>query len=101
MAIVLFLMYRLVLELDPDLRRPLVGTAVIIFIFRAVPLPGHGATWFEIDVLGFDQRFLSVLSVITAGLALVGILPMWSQSSRSPPVFCRSRTSGSIMACMN
>jgi hypothetical protein len=74
MAIVLFLVYRLVLELDPDLRRPLVGTAVIIFIFRAVPLPGHGATWFEIDVLGFDQRFLSVLSVITAGLALVGMV---------------------------
>jgi hypothetical protein len=74
MAIVLFLMYRLLLELDRDTRRALVGTAVIIFVFRAVPLPGPGATWFEIDVLGFDQRFLSVLSLITSGLTLVGML---------------------------
>jgi hypothetical protein len=37
MGIVLFLMRRLILELDPAARRALVGTAVIIFIFRAVP----------------------------------------------------------------
>lgn len=74
MAIVLFLIYRLLLELEPDQRRALIGTAVIIFVFRTVPLPGPGATWFEIDVLGFDQQFLSVLSLITSGLALVGML---------------------------
>jgi hypothetical protein len=74
MGIVLFLMQRLLLELDPNVRRALVGTAVIIFIFRAVPLPGPGATWFEIDVLGFDQKFLSVLSLIASGLALVGMV---------------------------
>jgi hypothetical protein len=74
MAIVLFLMYRLVLELDPGVRRALVGTAVIIFVFRSVPLPGPGATWFEIDVLEFDQRFISVLSLITSVLALAGML---------------------------
>ncbi len=74
MAIVLFLISRLLLELAPDQRRALIGTAVIIFIFRAVPLPGPGAIWFEIDVLGFDQQFLSVLSLITSGLALVGMV---------------------------
>jgi len=74
MAIVLFLMYRLLLELDPEVRRTLVGTAIIIFVFRTVPLPGPGAIWFEIDVLGFDQRFLSVLSLITSGLALAGMV---------------------------
>jgi len=74
MTIVLFLMYRLLLELDPEVRRTLVGTAVIIFVFRAVPLPGPGATWFEIDILGFDQRFLSVLSLVTSGLALAGMV---------------------------
>lgn len=74
MAIVLFLMHRLLLELDPGARRTLVGTAVIIFVFRAVPLPGPGATWFEIDVLDFDQRFLSILSLITSGLALAGMV---------------------------
>jgi hypothetical protein len=49
------------------------GTAIIIFAFRAVPLPGPGATWFEIDVLRFDQQFLSVLSLIGSGLTLAGM----------------------------
>lgn len=74
MGIVGFLMYRLILELDPSLRLALVGTAVIIFVYRAMPLPGPGQTWFEIDVLGFDQQFLSVLSLITSLLALAGML---------------------------
>jgi hypothetical protein len=74
LAIVAFLMYRLNLELSPEVRRAFVGTAIIIFAFRAVPLPGPGATWFEIDVLGFDQQFLSVLSLITATLALAGMV---------------------------
>ena len=74
MGIILFLMYRLLLELDPDIRKMLVGTAVIIFVFRAVPLSGPGAGWFEIDVLGFDQRFFSVLSLISSVLALLGMV---------------------------
>ena len=74
MAIVLFLMHRLILELDPAVRGALVGTAVIIFIFRATPLPGPGLSWFEIDILGFDQQFFSVLSLITSGLTLVGMV---------------------------
>lgn len=74
MGIVLFLMHRLVLELEPDVRRALVGTAIIIFVFRAVPLPGPGVAWWEIDVLGFDQQFLAVLSLVTAMLALFGML---------------------------
>lgn len=74
LAIVLFIMYRLILELDPAERRAFVGTAFIIFAFRAVPLPGPGATWFEIDILGFDQQFLSVLSLVTSALALAGMV---------------------------
>ena len=74
LAIVIFLMRRLMRELEPGVRKALVGTAVIIFVFRAVPLPGPGATWFEIDILGFDQQFLSVLTLISAGLALVGMV---------------------------
>ncbi len=76
MAIVMFLMHRLVLELPEGVRNALVGTAIIIFVFRAVPLPGPGVGWWEIDVLGFDQQFLSVLSLITSGLTLVGMLAL-------------------------
>jgi hypothetical protein len=74
MAIVVVLIHRLLLELDPALRGALVGTAVIIFTFRATPLPGPGATWFQIDVLGFDQQFLSLLWLIASGLALAGMV---------------------------
>ena len=73
LAIILFLMSRLVKVLDPDARKMLVGTALIIFVFRAVPLPGEGATWFQIDVLGFDQHFLSILALIANCLALFGM----------------------------
>jgi len=73
MAIVLFLMLRLVRELEPAARNTLVGTALLIFVFRALPGPGPGATWWMIDDLGFDQQFLSVLSLIGSALTLVGL----------------------------
>ena len=73
MLIVLFLMARLVRVLEPEARRVLVGTAIIIFVYRAMPNPGPGETWWMIDGLGFDQHFLSVLSLIGAGLALFGM----------------------------
>ncbi len=73
MLIVMFLIYRLVQVLDPDARRTLVGTAIIIFVFRATPGPGAGSTWWQIDVLGFDQHFISILSLIGSSLALLGM----------------------------
>jgi BT1 family protein len=73
MAIVLFLMAKLVQELEPDKRFTLVGTAVVIFIFRAIPGSGPGADWWMIDELKFDQQFLSVLSLIGSTLTLAGM----------------------------
>ncbi|NNE54131.1 MAG: hypothetical protein HKN30_17215 [Sulfitobacter sp.] len=72
-TVILYLISRLLKELDPLHARVLIGTATIVFVFRAVPLPGPGLTWFEIDELGFDERFLSILSLITSMLALVGL----------------------------
>jgi hypothetical protein len=73
MAIVAFLIVRLTRELEPDARATLVGTAIVIFIFRAVPSPGPGVTWWMIDELKFDQQFLSVLSLIASALTLAGM----------------------------
>ncbi|THH37453.1 hypothetical protein E4Z66_07065 [Aliishimia ponticola] len=73
MAVILFLISRLLRALETEAARVLIGTAAIIFVFRAVPLPGSGLTWFEIDVLAFDERFLSILSLITSLLALLGL----------------------------
>jgi hypothetical protein len=76
MAVVLFLMGQLLSELPATLRRPLIGTAIIIFVFRATPPPGPGVEWWQIDILGFDEQFFSLLSLITAGLTLAGMLAL-------------------------
>ena len=73
MAIVLFLMVRLVRELTPEARATIVGTAVVVFVFRATPGPGAGATWWMIDVLKFDQEFLAHLSLVGSTLTLAGL----------------------------
>ncbi|MCG6895811.1 MAG: hypothetical protein LJE61_11245 [Thiocapsa sp.] len=73
LSIVIFLITRLLRELTPEAGRLLLGTAIIIFVYRAVPTPGAGETWWMIDVLGFDQHFLSVLSLIGSSMALAAM----------------------------
>jgi len=74
MAIIIFLMSKLIKELPENLRFTVVGTAIIIFIFRAMPGPGPGLTWFEIDELKFNEQFFSILSLLASILTLVGII---------------------------
>lgn len=73
MAIVIFLMMKLTRELEPEARATLLGTAIIIFVFRAVPATGPGMTWWMIDDLKFDQHFFSILSLIGSVLTLFGM----------------------------
>jgi len=73
LAIIAFLIVKLTRSLEPEARATLVGTAIVIFVFRAVPSPGAGLTWWMIDELGFDQQFLSVLSLIGSTLTLGGM----------------------------
>jgi hypothetical protein len=72
-AIILWLMKRLVADLDPRARQTLVGTAVVIFVFRATPSTGPGVSWWMIDELKFDGQFFSVLSLIGSTLTLFGM----------------------------
>ncbi len=74
LTVILYLMSRLLKELEPAQAKALIGTATIIFVFRAVPLPGPGLTWFEIDELGFDEQFLAILALLTSMLALLGLI---------------------------
>ena len=73
MAIIVFMMVKLVRELTPEARNTLVGTALVIFIFRAMPGPGAGSTWWMIDELKFDQQFIAMLSLIGSVLTLAGL----------------------------
>ncbi|MGB0253675.1 MAG: hypothetical protein ACPF96_04965 [Litorivicinaceae bacterium] len=74
MAIIVYLMGQLLGYLSAETRLMVVGTAIAIFVFRAVPSPGPGLTWFEIDVLLFDEQFLSILAAISSALTLLGII---------------------------
>lgn len=73
MGIVTFLISRLTRNLEPQMRSTLVGTAIVIFVFRAIPSPGPGVTWWMIDELKFDQHFFSILSLIASTLSLLGM----------------------------
>ncbi|MGZ8957105.1 MAG: hypothetical protein ACXW0G_04670 [Methylosarcina sp.] len=73
LSIVVFLMWRLTDELTVSLRKQLFGIALVIFVFRAIPSTGAGSTWWMIDELGFDQQFLSKLSLISSSLTLLGM----------------------------
>jgi hypothetical protein len=76
LAIILFLLWRLARELEPAARNALVATALVLFLYRAVPLTGEGATWWMIDVLKFDESFLAQLSLLTYVLTLVGMFAL-------------------------
>ena len=73
MGIVIFLMWRLTRELEPEARNFLVGTAIVVFAFRAVPGPGAGSSWWAIDALGFDQQFMATLGLIGSALTLFSL----------------------------
>jgi len=76
LAVILFLLWRLARELEPAARDALVATAIVLFLYRAVPLTGEGATWWMIDVLGFDEAFQAKLALITYALTLVGMFAL-------------------------
>ena len=73
LAIVAFLIAKLTRELEPEARATLIGTAIVIFVYRAVPSAGDGLTWWMIDELKFDQRVLAVLDLITSAMTLAGM----------------------------
>ena len=96
--IIVYLLITLSNQLDTVSKRMLIGTAIIIFVFRAMPGVGQGASWFEIDVLKFDQEFLSLLGLIASILTIVGIFvlrPLMENASMSKLIIILS-IAGSI-----
>ena len=76
LAVILFLLWRLARELAPAARNTLVATAIVLFLYRAVPLTGDGATWWMLDVLKFDGAFLAQLALLTYVLTIVGMFAL-------------------------
>jgi len=68
------LMKMLMTNIKTDQRATIIGTAIIIFVYRSMPAPGPGLNWYEIDILGFNQSFFAVLTIVSATITLLGML---------------------------
>lgn len=84
LTIVVYLMRQLLKDLDPVKRRDIIGIAIIVFVFRAMPGIGAGASWWQIDVLKFDEAFFGTLRQISSILAIVGMFALRGWMSRRP-----------------
>ena len=67
-ALISFLLARI------GINRSVAVAAIVIFLFRATPSVGQGYSYWAIDRLGFDQRFLGVLAQVGSILSLAGLL---------------------------
>ena len=57
---------------------------IIVFVFRAMPPIGAGASWWQIDVLGFDEAFFGTLRQVASILAILGMFALRGWMSRRP-----------------
>ena len=84
LGVIGYLMHIILRDLDQQKRREIVGIAVIVFVFRAMPGFGVGASWWQIDVLGFDEAFFGTLRQISSLLVIVGLFALRGWMSRRP-----------------
>jgi len=103
LAVILFLLWRLARELEPEAREMLVATALILFVFRSMPGTGPGTTWWMIDVLGFDESFLSKLSLLAYSLTLVGLFAFrrFMAEKSIPTIIVVLTLAGGVLALPN
>ncbi len=84
LGVICYLMHIILRDLDAEKRREIIGIAIIVFVFRAMPGFGAGASWWQIDVLGFDEAFFGTLRQISSLLVIVGLFALRGWMSRRP-----------------
>lgn len=84
LAVIVWMLRRVVGDIDAQTQRRIVFAALIIFAFRATPSVGEGYRWFSIDVLGFDESFYGTLQQIGAAIAIVGAWLLSDLVTRKP-----------------
>ena len=82
--VIIYLISVVLRDLSAEKRREIVGIAIIVFVFRAMPSYGAGASWWQIDVLGFDESFFGTLRQIASILAIIGLFALRGWMSRRP-----------------
>jgi hypothetical protein len=80
-ALISFLLARI------GINRSVAVAALVIFLFRATPSVGQGYSYWAVDQLGFDQRFLGVLAQVSSILSLAGLLVFRKTIVRRPVSF--------------
>jgi hypothetical protein len=84
LSVIVYLMNRLLKDIESGKKREIIGIAIIVFIFRAMPGVGAGASWWQIDMLGFDEAFFGTLRQIASILAIFGLFALRGWMSRRP-----------------
>ena len=74
LSVIIYMLNLIIKDIDENVKRFIIKTAIVIFVFRAMPSVGPGLSWWEIDVLHFDKSFFGTLSQIGAILSILG---MW------------------------
>lgn len=84
LIVICYLIHQLLRHLPEQKRREIIGIAVMVFVFRAMPGAGAGASWWQIDVLGFDEPFFGTLRQISSILVILGLFGLRGWMSRRP-----------------
>jgi len=82
--IISWLIAKVTKELPKETRRVLIGTAIVIFVYRMTPSVGAGMYFFNIEVLRFNEEFMGTLGQIGSLVGLFGLFvlrPMMAKKS--------------------
>ncbi|WP_236619992.1 hypothetical protein [Lebetimonas sp. JS138] len=74
LAVISYMLSLVLKDINEIKRKFIIKTAIVIFIYRAMPSVGPGLQWWEIDVLHFNKAFFGTLAQIGAILSILG---MW------------------------
>lgn len=84
LSVIVWLIARITRELEQNSRRALIGTAIVIFVYRMTPSVGAGMNFFNIEVLRFTEDFIGTLGQIGSIVGLLGLFflrPMMAKKS--------------------
>ena len=82
--IISWLIARVTKELPKETRRTLIGTAIVIFVYRMTPSVGAGMSFFNIEILRFEEDFMGTLGQASSIIGLFGLFvlrPMMAKKS--------------------
>lgn len=74
LGVISYMLSLVLKDIDEVKRKFIIKTAIVIFVYRAMPSVGPALQWWEIDVLHFDKAFFGTLAQIGAILSILG---MW------------------------